>query len=294
MRSRDVAVIGLVLLSVFLVAGSRAPKKKGAPGRPVSQKQLLGIAGHWWDSPYQYMFERRGNRMLTIKGKRYGEFTAGINGIMSYGGLGEAVALQLQLGKPSFGDLSAIEQLSKLKIYVDRDHSGRSFSRYNPKIVRWGYEHLIPDPKTKVAGHTCQRIYDTIFARFFRLMAASHQHLERGKLWRKEKAAYLKAMRRRRFDGLDYLHKRFAGVLAQHDRARDASSFTVPMAIGFWLRRHDDGTAKELFAGLTRLLELYDRRFLANLRQAKARQPAKKKRREKKRRTGTRAPKKRK
>jgi len=293
MRSRFVAVLGLVVLSVFLVAGSRSPKKTGAPGKPVSRGQLLGIAGHFWDSPYQYMFERSGNRVLTIKGKRYGEFTAGVNGIMSYGGLGEAAALQLQLGKPSFGDLSAIEQLSGLKIYSDRDHSGRSFSRYNPKIIRWGYEYLIPDPRARVAGHTCQRIYDTIFARFFRLMAASHRHLERGKLWDKEKKAYLKALRARGFDGLAYLHRRFAGVLGQHDRPRDAASFTVPMAIGFWLRRHDDGTASELWTGLTRLLGRYDRRFLDSLRRGAAERPAEKRPSKNRRRTRTRSTKKR-
>ena len=222
-----------VPLCLLLLAFSGTRTKRG-PGKPLDPGALLSVYGHWFDSPYEYMFDR-GTPRLTVKGR-------------------------------AFGDLRPMEQLSGLKIYTRRSQTGRDFSRFNPNIVRWGYRNLIPDPGARLLGHRCQKIYDKLFARFFRLMAVSHLHLERGALWKQETRAYLRAMKRRRFDGIDYLQQRFTGALPALDLAQDGTRFTAPMALGFWIRRRIDGTADELWTGLALLLGRYDARWLARQR----------------------------
>lgn len=248
--------MGLVLVASLLPAAATPPTTK-AVGRPIAAKELLAIHGHWFDSPYEYMFDRS-HPVLTLGNRSYGLFLAGIDGIVLYGGIPEAIAAHSQQPKPGFYDLRPIERLSGLKIHRQRANSERSFSRFNPAIVRWGHQNLIPDPQAKLLGQPCQEIYDKLFSRFFRLMVESRLHLQQKQSQRKEQAAYLKAMKRRRFDGIDYLEKRFAGALPGYDIDQNGTNFTPAMAIGFWIRRGIDGTAGELWAGLSKLMQLYD------------------------------------
>jgi len=257
MRRSIVLAPSLLLLCSLAVGGTRG--SGGAPGKALSASDLLSIYRHWFDSPYRYMFQ--GPTRLTVGQRPLGEFVAGIDGIMSYGGLAEAIAVHLGRAKPPFGDLRPVETLSGLKIHRRRGQGPRDFDRFDPAIIRWGYRNLIPAPSARLRGHTCQELYDRIFARFFRLMAASHQYLAQGGRMASEQRAYLRAMKRPRFDGIDYLRDRFAGALPAYDLPADGTRFTASMAIGFWIRRGIDGTARELWLGLGALLKRYDRPF---------------------------------
>jgi hypothetical protein len=250
------SLLSLVLVVSLLPAAATPPTYK-AVGRPVTAKELLAIYGHWFDRPYEYMFDRS-NPVLTVGNQGYGVFLAGIDGIVLYGGITKAIAAHSQQPKRGFYNLRPIERLSGLKIHRQRASSERSFSRFNPAIVRWGHQNLIPDPQAGLLGQPCQKIYDRLFSRFFRLMVESRLYLQRKQSQRKEQAAYLKAMKRRRFDGIDYLQKRFSGALPNYDIDQDGTNFTPAMAIGFWIRRGIDGTADELWTGLTKLMQLYD------------------------------------
>lgn len=258
---RSILLASSLLLCSLAVGGTRGPG--GAPGKALSASDLLSIYRHWFDSPYEYMFE--GPALLTVGQRPLGEFVAGIDGIMAYGGLAEAIAVHLGRAKPSFGDLRPVETLSGLKIHRRRGQGPRDFDRFNPAIIRWGYRNLIPAPTARLLGHTCQELYDRIFARFFRLMAASHDYLARGGRMASEQRAYLRAMKRPRFDGIDYLRDRFAGALPAYDLPANGTRLTPSMAIGFWIRRGIDGTAGELWLGLGTLLRRYDRQLWDSL-----------------------------
>jgi hypothetical protein len=257
MRSliRPTLVISVVLLGGVAVAGG--PSK----AKPLPAKSLVALYEHWLERPYEYMFDRSA-KALTVGQNSYGQYLGGINGILKYGSLIDAAAKLLQLAKPSFGDLRPIEKLAALAIYVKEDSSGRTFSHFNPALVRWGYANLIPKPEAKILGHSCRTIYDKVFSRYFRLMTESYLYLERGKRWDKETAAYAKAIKTKR-GGIPYLERRYAGLLSQYSVSRNGTNFTPPMAIGFWVRRKMDSTAADLWAGLSRLMKVYDGAFLA-------------------------------
>ena len=258
MLTRSLTGPTLAICVVLLAATALAAPAKP---RPLPAKSLLTLYEHWLESPYEYMFDRS-STALTVGQSSYGQYLGGINGILKYGSLIDAAAKLLQLAKPSFGDLRPIEKLAALTIYVKEDSSGRTFSHFNPALVRWGYANLIPKPGVKIAGHSCQTIYDKLFSRYFRLMAESYLYLERGKRWDKETAAYAKAIKTKR-GGIPYLERRYAGLLSQYSVSRNGTNFTPPMAIGFWVRRKMDSTAADLWAGLSRLMKVYDGAFLA-------------------------------
>lgn len=271
--------LGALLLSQVGTAGHNKPR--GGVGSSLSEKDLVAIYSAWFDSPYPYMFDRAaGKSVVTIKGRDYGVFLGGISGIVRYGSISEGAALHLKLPKPrTVYDLKPLEKLAQLKIHTKKTNTIRRFNHYNPKIIRWGHQNLIPNPKGKVWGHTFQQLYDSVFSRFFRLMAESYLHLHGKKGPNKEVRAYLRAMKRKGFDGIDYLQQQFANALPGYRVPQNGTNFTAPMAIGFWIRRSVDKTDGELWTGLQKLLQRYDRSWWVKTKKRAQRQRVKKKKR---------------
>lgn len=263
-------------------AGSRTPKppRAGAKGA-LTGGVMHSIYRHWFARPYEYMFDRSAP-VLTVNGRSYGRFMAGIDGIVLYGGMTSAAARHLKLPRPRFYDLSAIEKLSGHKVHLRKSNSLRTFSRFNPRLIRWGHQNLVPAPGDLLFQHTYQRVYDGVFSRFFRLMADSYLYLHRQRVPKTEARAYLRAMKRKRFDGIAYLQKRYASELQAYAVAQDGTKFTPQMAIGFWIRRSVDGTDTELFAGLQKVMKLYDGQWWKARQKAVPAPPTKKKRRKQK------------
>ncbi len=254
----------LTLLGTVAFAGESPGRGKGAALTP---KNLQRLYESWFEKPYEYMFDRSASK-LTVGQKDLGTFQGGINGILKYGSLIDAAAKVAGLPSPGFGDLKPIERLSRLAVYVQQDTSGLTYSQFNPALIRWGHQNLIPKPQQKLLNHTYRVVYEKLFARFFRLMAESYLHLEKGKLWDKEVAAYKQAIKLKRA-GLPYLHQRYAGLLAQYNLPRDGTSFTPPMAFGFWVRRRMDSTAGELWTGLSKLMASYDGAYFGKLQKSR-------------------------
>jgi len=256
------ASIGLgivVLVASLSLLAPASEERESVQGKPLARAGLLALYHHWFQKPYEYMFD---SGSLTVRGQTLGMLKAGINGILKYGALNDAAARYQREAEPGFGDLRPIQRLAGIKIFLRQDDRGTTFSRYNPTIIRWGYQNLIPEPTDKVAGIKCQTLYDGIFQRFFRLMADAHLYLDRGQLWGKERVAYQKAMKaRKKLDGIDYLQQRYGNALSQYPLSQDGTTFTAPMGIGFWLRRKMDGTAAEVWTGLGKLMALYDASF---------------------------------
>jgi hypothetical protein len=258
-------VIPILLLGTVASAGE--DPARGKAGSKLAPRTVQKLYEHWFEKPYEYMFDRSSSK-LTVGQRDYGTFQGGINGILKYGSLIDAAAKSVGLPSPGFGDLKPIEKLAKLAIYVRQDASGLGYSQFNPGLIRWGHQNLIPKPQTKLLNHTYRVVYEKLFSRFFRLMAESYLHLERGKLWDKEVAAYKLAIKTKRA-GLPYLHQRYAGALAQYSLPRDGTSFTPPMAIGFWVRRKMDSTAGELWTGLGKLMASFDGPYWSKLQKSR-------------------------
>ena len=106
--------------------------------------------------------------------------------------------------------------------------------------------------------------YDRTFFRVVRLHALAYAELRNGHNLEREAKAYLKAMTDEPgFYGVDWLDARYAGELDHaYPLPRDYTMMTGSMAMGFWLRRHVDGTEDVLTQSLGVVLRVYDPTFV--------------------------------
>jgi hypothetical protein len=258
-------ILALSIVAFFISAGAAFDSRAGVltalkrPGHPVSAELLVRICEQFFAQPYSYMFDS--TNAIKVGQRRFGTFTAGVKGIMLYGGLTGAISAVMGATKRDFYEMSPLEDLSRLKIHRPSAKDGRSqFRSIKPEIVRWGHQNLIPPPSQKILRVPAQRIYDHIFQRFFRTMTATYHYLESRAA--AEEKAYLSGMTRPKFDGLSFLQQRYANVLTAYDRQADGTAMTVPMALGFWLRRGIDGSKAEVWRGLQKLMRSYDGKWL--------------------------------
>lgn len=256
------------------VDAPKLPSAFSRVGKRVSRATLDQIVAKWFDRPYPYMFERPGGR-ITIAGSTYGRFLAGSDGLVLYGGLAGAIADTKGWSTGGFYDLKPIARLAGLPIYTKKAKDRDSFSHYDPKLVRWGVQNLLPDPDRRFGRHTYNEIYRAVFSRCFRLFAEARLYLQskrdRG---RQEARAYLAAMAKPGFDGLDYLQRRFAGTLLAYQLKHNHSNLTPQIAIGFWIRRRVGGSDGELWRALKILLRRYDRDWYAKLEKRHGLEPS--------------------
>lgn len=249
-----IPVLALVLVAV-------APE-----GTVIPKADLPDFYACWFESPYEYMFTPVEDYESTPNG--IGQYVGGVRGIMKYGGLyscmvsyNQKKGIEQQDPDGPFSDNwhLDIEAFAGMKVVLK---SEKGFDCYNPEIVKWGSRNLVPSPDQPMMQFTFQQVYDRMFSRFFRLMVATHQWLDERKAWEKEKQKYFAAVTRDEWGGVSYLEDRFRGTLSEFDVERDGSSWTVSMGIGFWLRRHHDGTEDELWEALKMMMVKYDPEFI--------------------------------
>jgi bifunctional DNase/RNase len=264
-----------------LIGLSKSSKSTGEPaveepppielGEGLGPEQLTLLYTCWFTEPYEYMFGGGGDpeRQVSIMGKTYGRFMAGIGGILHYGSLSACVADLSDAVKGSYSDVRPLAELAGLPLHGARMNEKQPFGFYNVELVRWGHENLIPDPQMSVGDVAAQQIYDVVFSRFFRMMAESYVYLIDSGKYERERRAYWRMARRggkNPPDGIEWLQGRYQGVLAGYSTGWDGTSMTPQMAIGFWLRRRIDGTEGELWIGLKKLLKRFDREWYRSLR----------------------------
>jgi hypothetical protein len=222
-------------------------------------------------SPYEYMFEGEGQAGKLKAGQyQLGVFLGGVHGLLYYSGLMSAVARELKTNDPDWGDPRLLARLSGHPIERPQtpeelqEGRKRPFTYYNPALIQWGIDQLIPPPDLQIGAHSAQWLYDEIFKRFFRLMGASYMYLHRQKDVNAERLEYTLAMLSPDFNALTYLPRRYAGALSEYDRTEFAA--LQPWgALGFWVRREIDGTAPLLWGGLKVVLGRFDPDFLRAL-----------------------------
>ncbi len=127
------------------------------------------------------------------------------------------------------------------------------FAYYNPEIIKWATEYLIPNPnEINIQGLLFLDIYSELYRKNTRLIAESYLYFSNEQSYKMAQQDYLSAMEKSNFDGSTYL-------LNKYGQGNDCQfCFGKPMAIGFWLRRGIDGTNDEIWQGLSKFLKLYD------------------------------------
>ncbi|MBN1620218.1 membrane lipoprotein lipid attachment site-containing protein [candidate division WOR-3 bacterium] len=239
----------IFLITAFVLTACSAIKdfdRRGVYGGSLSEKDLKMIYEAWFERPYEYMFFAQDKDQMLL---------GGINGILYYGGLTDGFALlQGKSQSPGFFDLSLIEKTAKIPILIKHDE----FGYYNPDIIIWGYENLLPPPGGNLGNSTYKEVYQRVFRRFFRMMAESYLYLQRNRDIDKDSGNYMTFVVSGRTDALKWLDNEYAQVLIEYDVENSYSYWTVGMSFGFWLRRHIDGTDVHVWEGLKRLMLLYD------------------------------------
>lgn len=234
---------------------------------------------------YEYMFSQRENVILINK-KRYGVFKAGLKGLVLYSNFTESIASVLNLGRPRFYSIEPIAALAKMPVFSSgenkfisyRDSSAEyPFHFYNPEIVKWAYQNLIPDPNMEIGGQTAQVLYDKIYFKFFRTMTESYLFLNETNNFELEKERYELRMKEKDFRAFEYLEDMYGeieilGLFDQYSEPTRNYAYGVGgllsnaemspnLACGFWLRRGIDGSKNEIWQGLSRLMLIYDKEW---------------------------------
>jgi len=232
-----------------------------AVGNRIARDQLIRIYEIWFDSPYEYMFDYSQD-YVRIAGRSYSQFAAGINGILFYGGLVEGFADYLNDESSYFWSYEIIEKVSGIKVVLEE----REFAYFNPDIIIWGSQNLIPDPTDRIHGKSCQLIYNVVFKRFFRLMTETYIYLNDEGIYHQERDLYYENVVINEDYGLGYLESRFNRVFPQYSSNSTDSPWTTGMAFGFWFRRSLDGTEDEIWIALDKMMMLYDGSWLEHLK----------------------------
>lgn len=216
----------------------------------------------WFESPYEYMFELRGEPLI-VDGRRFGMMMAGISGILYYGDFNECAGRLSGQQPRSYSDYGPIEALAGVSATVP---SSLEFDAVNPEFVAWARRELLPPPDQLIAGLPVQMAYDRVFQRFFRAMAESYAWLAETYPIDAEASDYLAATRAGAY-GVEWLERRYAAIPIQ-DAYADGTMMTGQMAAGFWLRRTLDGSAAACWHALREVVERYDATWYAELGQA--------------------------
>jgi|GEM_PF-3376940 len=245
---------GSVVLAAPSVQGGTSAKQT------LSRQQLESIYGLYFKHVYTGLFTKKNK--LQIGNKHFGEYMAGVSGILSYN-LPSAVKKHLKTTSRKWYAGYIFGKLSGIKTYiVKQKRQWWKFDFYNPAIIKWGYQNMIPMPNWTVNNVTYQAIYNRLYKRFFRLMTLTQLYLAQRDRYQKELLRYLLAVHKLSGSGVTYLNKRFAKLFPKQNPLKlynlDYYALSPALAAGFWLRRHGDGTKKELWSGLQKVMNLYD------------------------------------
>ena len=225
----------------------------------------------WFREPYDYMFTY-GGPTFDVNGRSYGMFSAGISGLLYYGGLSPCAAEQTGTKSTGWGNPEALAEFAGVPTRNPRS-SISSFTPVNPEFIVWARKTLLVDPETLIDGYRAQDAYDRVFQRLLRVMLLSAVALvERGKGidgLANEASVYLAATDAGAY-GIDWLEQRYFNLLPDYSEMQDGTTMTAAMAGGFWLRRQVDGSLASCWHGALEVAELYDRFWLADQRSAHA------------------------
>lgn len=180
----------------------------------------------------------------------------------------------------SFISYTDFQRIAGVKIFLSGPHTEKDldlgnpgdFGRYNPEFVRRIREILIPAASDEDFRRASQGSYDTYVAPLARIYYVTYSKMrDNPRFLEKEKANYLNCIRKvepYNFESFFYfMNPKFLGTHDPDSLMEDGfdggyNGNVVKSAVAFWLRRSIDGTDREFFRGLEKLLAVYDQPFL--------------------------------
>ncbi|RMA64390.1 nSTAND1 domain-containing NTPase [Ulvibacter antarcticus] len=180
------------------------------------------------------------------------DYTTGIRG------LAEKHATLLNMDKFKF-------MSNPLEVFLSGPHEKgiryyeNDFARYNPEIVEWISNNMIPDGTDAEFQQLTQRVYNKHLKILAEAYIRSYVLLKKDSLFvEKQKAAYLEHLE----SGNPYnffRNKQYRYYFNTMDKIKPgAFPYYSKEAAGFWIRRNIDGTADEFYDLLIKLAITYD------------------------------------
>lgn len=276
-------LIALLAFLSFPLFSKPVKQTGGAKGLPVSARELAFLAQCTLSRvDTEWMFDKTPdeNRGLIFGRRKIGTFLGGAQSVRYdlpfFTCVGELAGTNWRYlneatderGLPYGGIASSIADLSGLPLFAPRQR-GQKFSEsvnyYNPEIIRWARENMIPDPKASVFGMvTYQEIYDEVFARSARILQTTDAYLQKedpasGKT---RFATYLKKYQQADYESRKSMRGEFAAVYGDKYIGSRADPYEFYFSAGhaatFWMRRGMDGTDGEVRKLLAEVLRRYD------------------------------------
>jgi hypothetical protein len=286
-RELILGTVGLSAACLLLACGPKKPPTPAAQADPAGSRGLVAdptamtaptspgdlaaFWAPWFAGPYEYMFtavQGPGWEGSPALARQRGEvFGAGISGFYFYGGMDDC--LRAHLGdevRYDHDEYASLATMAGRPFKIDQVGEGwdRSFGKYDPAVIDWAAKALIPEPGDRLAWGTAQQVYDSMFFRVVRLHARAYIELRTKYDLANESQGYLTAMEKAPdFYGPEWLEQRYAGALASYyPLYADGTMLSAPQVLGFWLRRHMDGTEATILARLGDILRAYDPTFV--------------------------------
>ncbi len=184
---------------------------------------------------------------------------------MYYGGT-SSMLYELELAAAAVAgveDSDALGSLIGVSLFENDPAAPDYYFRYvDPTFIKLAAEHLIPEPGDEIGDITCQEYYDYVFARFFRLLLASHYYLDYYRNFEEEVDMYQAYLDSGGNYAPDYLAMRYEGALSEYAVPVDLEEYWAPFrpeaAVGFWLRRRMDGSESAVWEAVYAIMEKYD------------------------------------
>lgn len=238
-------------------------------------EQFLNVVNLHYNHDTQYDFNQDVTR-VTIDGRNFGYYQQFRSLFSKY--LGEAlhnfITSKYKEPEVELSINQGIRYISGVNLYDPSGYEGGSelpFGRLNPAFLTWASDNLVFANDEPLFDETInlQYIYDGTFKRTLWMLAASYEYLGSGDNLDYECDLYWDAMQEEGFDGVSYLHGKYGSLDSSttffgkyYEQFPSGSGeyyyFNEPEAIGFWMRRKLDGSHKEVFLLLQKMLESYD------------------------------------
>lgn len=274
------AVFSIIII-LFISCNKKVKINESRINRSITKKEFSPQNHEMFSNAlsnhhYSYSFDNS-EQTIQFNSNQLGSYLGGLKGIALYSGLNRAVLQANQKNGrkyKEYGDFYSLINYNKLlpeplilnsdslaKTFGFIENDQQSFAHYNKKMVEHLHQHFIPYPKDSIGNFTYQQIYNVVFKRFGRNLTDAYIQLKR-KGFRKETKAYRTTLENIDSNGLNYLNQRYQHIKPEVPSTFSFSEMTPPIAIGFWLRRNIDGSRKEFWKGLSKIMYQYDQDWL--------------------------------
>lgn len=175
-----------------------------------------------------------------------------------------------EISDPAFREFVEIKNYEKVYQllsgveFVSKYNPRKGNITYNPMLLKWMSENLIPSPDvTNANGVTTQKLYNKYLRNPARILAITLQELYKLDIAKETLSYSASADQYENPDPVRFLIQRYtdgnrALLTNEEERFKELNTMTTTYGFGFWIRRTLDGTISELAQFLYNILKSYD------------------------------------